>query len=139
MTVLDFGSLPRISDSVNRAHFFNEKITKKEAQSATKLIEERYHQDLPAKILAMKNPDPKWAAVPRSFALSNDEKKQKQKTFTGEPQTGASMRAVQSREAARALTILGDITGEASMQATEHKNGVRLVAETLRNSKLPLF
>jgi hypothetical protein len=139
MTALDLSSLPGISDSVNGAHFFKEKITKTDARSATRMIEERYRHDLPVKILEMENPDPKWAAVARSFALSNEEKKLKQKTFTGEPQTGASMRAVQSREAARALIILGAITGKTSEQATEHNNGMLMVAGTLRNSKVPLF
>ena len=138
MTAVDLSSLPGVSDWVNRAYFFKEKIMKKDARSATKMIEERYRQDLPAKILAMENPDPKWERV-RFFVLSDEEKKQKQRTFTGEPHKGASMRAVQSREAARALIILGSITGKTSDQATEHKNGVLLVASTLRNSKLPLF
>ena len=139
MSALDLSSLPALSDSINRAYFFKDKITKTDARSATRMIEERYRQDLPEKILGMENPDPKWAAVPRSFALSDKEKKQKQRTFTGEPQTGASMRAVQSREATRALIILSGVTGKNSEQATEHTNGVLSIAGTIKNSKLPLF
>ncbi len=139
MPDLDFSGLPALTDDINRAHFFGEQIKKRDSRQAITYIERRYRQDLPARILAMANPDPKWAALPLSFSLDNDEKLQKLPTFTGERQQGASMRAVQSREAARALLIVGEITGKSSEVAAAHIRDVRTVATHLRHDRSPLY
>ncbi len=139
MTILDSSSLAKTSENVNHAHFFGEKIGKSEARDAIKWISGRHMQLLPPSVQAQANPDPKWAQVPESFVLTKSDFATRLHTFTGEPVKGASMRAIHSREAARALIILSEVTGKRVPEAEEHCRLVRFTADHLEERKLGLF
>lgn len=53
--------------------------------------------------------------------------------------TNASLRMVHSREAARALFVLGDVVGAPAPQAIELCDSVRHTANDLKEQRLPLF
>ncbi len=117
---IDEKSLATVVDDVNHAHFFGHSPTKKDARAATAWIRSRFWQDIPAKIRAAKNPDPRWAAIPKTFVLTDQDQKSKLRAFTGEPVQNASMRMIYSREAARALLVLSEVTGQRVPEAEEH-------------------
>lgn len=139
MQIMDPTSLAKVSENVNHAHFFGEKIGKSEARDATKWISGRFQQNLPARVRAQANPDPKWAKVPKSFVLTKSDLATRLHTFTGEPVKGASMRAIHSREAARALLILSEVTGKPVPEAEEHCRIVRATVDGLEERGKTLF
>jgi hypothetical protein len=112
-------SLATVVDEVNHADFFGHSITKKDARAASRWIRSRFKRNIPAKILAAKNPDPRWAAIPKTFVLTEADYESKLRAFTGELVQNASMRTIYSREAARALFVLSDVTGEPVPEADE--------------------
>ena len=116
---IDETSLAAVVDDVNHADFFGESITKKDARAASRWIRSRFRQNIPASVLAAKKPNPRWAAVPKTFVLTDEDRKSKLRSFTGEPVQNASMRMIYSREAARALFVLRDVTGGAVPEAEE--------------------
>lgn len=137
--ISEFTSLAEVTDSVNQAHFFGEKIGKREAGQAIDWLTSCYRQDLPKSILESKRPNPKWAAMPKSFALTEEDRASKLKAFTGEPVQNASMRAIYSRETARALLILSKLTGRDVPEAETHSHGVGAFAGLLKDQGKPLF
>ncbi len=116
---IDETSLARVVDDVNHADFFGHSINKKDAWDASRWIQSRFRQNIPAKIRAAKNPDPRWAAIPKTFVLTDEDRKSKLRAFTGEPVQNASMRMIYSREAARALFVLSRVTSEPVPEADE--------------------
>ncbi len=116
---IDETSLATVVDDVNHADFFGHSITKKDARAASRWIRSRFRQNIPAKIRAAKNPDPRWAAIPKTFVLTESDRKSKLRAFTGEPVQNASMRMIYSREAARALFVLSNVTSELVPEADE--------------------
>ena len=70
-TMLDSTSLAAVIDDVNHAHFHGIKIKKTEARAAIDQIVSRYDQGLPARVRAQANPNPRWAAIPKSFVLGS--------------------------------------------------------------------
>ncbi len=52
--------------------------------------------------------------------LTDEDRRAKLRSFTGEPVQNASMRMIYSREAARALFVLSKVTGEPVAEAGEH-------------------
>ena len=116
---IDGTRLATVVDDVNHADFFGHSITKKDARAASRWIRSRFRQNIPAKIRAAKNPDPRWSAIPKTFVLTDEDRKSKLRTFTGEPVQNASMRMIYSREAARALLVLSNVTSEPVPEADE--------------------
>lgn len=139
MSFVDSGSLAKTADQVNHAHFFGEKITKQDAREASKWIVSRYWQDIPDRIRNSAKPNPRWASVPKSFNLTDAERRKKPKTFTGESLASASLRMVHSREATRALFILGEVIGEPPSEALSLCESVRDTANHLKEVGTPLF
>jgi hypothetical protein len=139
MDVLDSTSLAKVTEKVNHAHFFGDKIDKTEAEKAITWITSRYGRVLPASVQAQANPDPRWAAVPPIFHLTETDLKSPVHTFTGEPLKNASMRMIHSREAARALLILSEVTGTPVPEAKEHCVGTGYVANSCADRGLALF
>ena len=139
MSFVDSGSLARTADQVNHAHFFGEKITKRDAREASKWIVSRYWQAIPERIRNSAKPNPRWASVPKSFNLTDVERRKKPRTFTGEALANASLRMVHSREAARALFILGAVLDEHPSEAFSLCESVRDTANHLKEHGTPLF
>src|SRR5262245_20341572 len=139
MSFVDSGSLAKTVDQINHAHFFGEKITKQDAREASKWIVSRYWQAIPERIRSSATPDPRWAAVPKSFNLTDAERRTKPKTFTGEALADASLRMVHSREAARALFILGTVLGGPASEALSLCESVRATADELKEHGTPLY
>lgn len=139
MSFVDSGSLANTADQVNRAHFFGEKITKRDAKEASKWIVSRYWQAIPERIRNSATPDPRWAAIPKIFNLTDADRRKKPKTFTGEALANASLRMVHSREATRALFILGTVLGEPAPEALSHCESVRGTADHLKEHGASLF
>ena len=107
MGLVDFESLAKTAENVNHAYLFDQKITRSDARETAKWITARYCQDIPERIRNAAKPDPRWFTVPKSFNLTHADRQSKPKTSTGETITNASFRMVHSREATRALFILG--------------------------------
>ena len=124
---------------VNHARFFGETITHQQARAADRLIVSRYGQDIPAALRNAAKPNPRWASIPESFNLTEKERRQKPGTFTGEPLANASLRMVQSREAARALFICGAVLGRVAPEALSLCESVRMTANSLEQQGSPLF
>jgi hypothetical protein len=139
VSLVDSSSLANTADRINHAHFFGEKITKQDAREASRWIVSRYSQDIPERIRNSAKPDPRWASIPKSFNLTAAERRKKPKTFTGEPLANASLRAVHSREATRALFILGAVLGEPSSEALSLCESVRDTANHLKTHGTPLY
>ncbi len=139
MSFVDSGSLASTADRVNHAHLFGEKITKRDAKEATTWIVSRYWQNIPERIRNSAKPDPRWAAVPKSFNLTDADRRRKPKTFTGEPLANAALRMVHNREAARALFVLGGVLGKTAPEALSLCASVRDTADQLEQQRAPLF
>lgn len=139
MKLTDERSLARSARNVNEAHFLGRDIDKSDARAAIDWIRSRYWQDIPERIRQSAKPDPRWAAIPKSFNLTDDDRRAGPRTITGEPVANASMRMVHSREAARAMLILGDLTGEPVSEAEELCASVRHTADHLEAKGLELF
>ncbi|MEM7362445.1 MAG: hypothetical protein AAF525_00345 [Pseudomonadota bacterium] len=139
MTLIIPDSLAGTVNSVNHADWFHQKITKRDAREAETFLRSRYFQNIPQKIREAKNPNPRWALVPKLFNLFDDEARAKPKSITGEPLANASMRMIHSRETARALYVLGEITGNDTSEADELSTTVRLSGGGIMAKKLPFF
>jgi len=139
MSLVDANSLARTAEQVNHAHFFRETITQQQAREASRWIVSRYWQDIPDQIRNAPKPNPRWASVPKSFNLTEAERRRKPKTFTGERLANAALRMVHSREAARALFICGAILGETPPEALSLCKSVRDTASRLKENGAPLF
>ena len=124
---------------VSHAHFFGEILTQQEAKAAKRLIVSRYGQDIPDAIRKAAKPHPRWASIPKSFNLTEEERRRNPTTFTGEPLANASLRMVHSREAARALFIVGAILGDTPPEALTLCDSVRETATGLKKQGTPLF
>lgn len=124
---------------VNHARFFGETITQQDARAASRLIVSRYGQDIPDAIRNAARPNPRWASIPKSFNLTEQERRRKPGTFTGEALANASLRMVHSREAARALFICGAVLGDTAPEALALCESVRETANGLRKQNSPLF
>lgn len=139
MSLVDANSLARTAEQVNHAHFFRETITKQQAREASQWIVSRYSVDIPDQIRKAAKPNPRWASLPKSFNLTEAERRLKPRTFTGEPLANASLRMVHGREAARALFICGAILGRTATEALSLCESVRDTASRLKDNGTPLF
>jgi len=139
MSFVDADSLAATVDRVNHAHLFREKITQRDAREASAWIRSRYWQAIPERIRDSAKPNPRWAFVPESFNLTDAERRTKPCTFTGEPLANAALRMVHSREAARALYILGAVLGETPAEALTLCKSVRDTADHLEEHGTRLF
>ena len=139
MGLIDADSLAKTAENVNHAYLFDQKITKADARDTAKWITARYGQDIPERIRNAAKPNPRWATIPKSFSLTDADRRAKPKTFTGEPIANASLRTVHSREATRALFILGKVTGGPAPEALELCGTVRETASRLKEQGQALF
>jgi hypothetical protein len=139
VALIDADSLAKTAENVNHAHLFDQKITKADARETVKWITARYAQDTPERIRNSAKPNPRWAKVPKSFNLTDADRRAKPKTFTGEPIANASLRTVHSREATRALFILGKVTGGPAPEALELCGTVHETASRLKAQGQALF
>jgi hypothetical protein len=133
MSLTNDTSLAKTTDNINRADFFGDKITKRDANEAIRMIASRY---LPAWPKNKKIPP---EAQPRIFQLTESDVRGRLQTFTGEPVQNAAARMIHSREAARALVVLGDLTGKRVPQADNHCAATRHTAKELPARGKTLF
>lgn len=131
--------LAQTAINVNHAHLLGLKITKSDAAAAEKYLRSRYFQNIPQKIREAKSPNPRWAQIPSMFNLTDHEVKSKPKTITGESVANASMKMIHSREAARALYVLREITGSETPEADELCANVRVTGDAVSAGKKPFF
>ena len=126
--------------NVNHAHLLGQTISKADARAAEQFLVSRYYQDIPKSIRKARKPNPRWASIPKSFNLSDAEKAAKPKAITGESVANASMRMIHSRETARALYVLSDITGSATTEADELCDHVRVTGDSIASEwSLPFY
>ncbi len=125
MNLTNFDSLAETTDNIIRATFFGEKIAKRDANEAIRLLTSRY---LPAWPKNKKIPPEKQ---PHMFRLTDSDFQGRLRTFTGESVQGAAAQMIHSREAARALVVLGDLTGKPVTEAKKHCAETLLTAKTL--------
>jgi hypothetical protein len=134
MSFVDSASLASTTERINHAHLFGEQITKRDAKEANAWIVSRYWQNIPERIDISANPDLRWVSFPKSFNLTDADRRRKPKTFTGEPLANAALRMVHNREAARALFVLGGVLGKTAPEALSLCASVRDIADQLERS-----
>ena len=139
MRLLDPHGLAATVARIEDARLFGGKISKADAAAASQWIVGRYWQDIPEAIRNAAKPNPRWAAIPKSFNLTDAERRQKPRTFTGEALANAALRAVHSREAARALFILGEVLGKTAPEALDLCGSVRDNANLLEDHARALY
>src|SRR5512138_1145148 len=96
MALLNKNSLTKTIDNVNEAFFWNNPISKREANQIIDWMLTRIDTDF---------------SYRKGFGLTKQDIKEKTKTFTGETLTGASLRHIVSEEASRVVIQLSKIAG----------------------------
>ncbi len=133
MTLTNGDSLAQTTDNVLQADFFGDKIGKKDARAAIEFLNSRY---LPAWPKNKKVPPEQQ---PHIFRLTDSDKASRLHSFMGEAVSGAAARMTHSREAARALLVLGKLTGTPVPNAEAHCREMRVTALVLPARGLALF
>ena len=116
-----------------RADLFGDKINKKDARDGIRFLNSRF---LPAWPKNKKVPP---EHQPRIFHLTDLDSKSRLRTFTGESVIGAAAKMTHSREAARALLVLGRLTGTPVTHAEHHCHEMRETALGVALKGLALF
>lgn len=133
MSLTNDDSLAETTDNISRADFFGDEIAKRDANQAIRMIDSRYVPAWP------KNKKIPAAEQPRIFRLTDSDFQGRLRTFTGETVQNAAAIMIHSREAARALVILGDLTGKPVPEADEHRATTLRTARGLRARGHALF
>lgn len=132
MNLTDTNSLVKTTDAVIRADFFGDKITKRDAVQATRFLESRW---LPIGFPRDVPPEQQT----HIFLMTDVDRKSKLKNFAGEPIDNAAARMSYSRETARALIVLGKLTGNQANTAQQHCADMRQTALGLPEKGQALF